>query len=67
MKYKLRFAAFFTAMIVFNLAANFAHPVTPTVIQELQLHDYMFGVALAVMLIRSGVRSITIFPQGFPY
>ena len=26
MKYKLRFAAFFTAMIVFNLAANFAHP-----------------------------------------
>ena len=50
MKYKLRFAAFFTAMIVFNLAANFAHPVTPTVIQELQLHDYMFGVALAVML-----------------
>ena len=48
MKYKLRFAAFFTAMIAFNLAANFAHPVTPTVIQELQLHDYMFGVALAV-------------------
>ena len=34
MKYKLRFAAFFTAMIVFNLAANFAHPVTPTVIQS---------------------------------
>ena len=47
MKYKLRFAAFFTAMIVFNLAANFAHPVTPTVIQELQLHDYMFGVAFS--------------------
>jgi hypothetical protein len=71
MKYKLRFAAFFTAMIVFNLAANFAHPVTPTVIQELQLHDYMFGVALAVMLITnfllSPVRSITIFLQGFPY
>ena len=40
MKYKLRFAAFFTAMIVFNLAANFAHPVTPTVIQELQLLNY---------------------------
>ena len=29
-------------MIRFNLAANFAHPVTPTVIQELHLHDYMF-------------------------
>ena len=57
MKYKLRFAAFFTAMIVFNLAANFAHPVTPTVIQELQLHDYMFGVALAVMLITNFLLS----------
>lgn len=48
MKYKMRFFAFFAAMVVFNLAANFAHPVTPTVIQELRLHDYMFGVALAV-------------------
>ena len=33
MKYKMRFFAFFAAMVVFNLAANFAHPVTPTVIQ----------------------------------
>lgn len=49
MKYKTRFMAFFACMIIFNLAANFAHPVTPTVIQELKLHDYMFGVALAVM------------------
>ena len=49
MKYKTRFAAFFAAMVVFNLAANFAHPVTPTVIQNLKLHDYMFGVALAAM------------------
>ena len=57
MKYKLRFAAFFTAMIAFNLAANFAHPVTPTVIQELHLHDYMFGVALAVMLITNFLLS----------
>ncbi len=38
MKYKMRFFAFFAAMVVFNLAANFAHPVTPTVIQELHLH-----------------------------
>ena len=50
MKYKTRFFAFFATMIVFNLAANFAHPVTPTVIQELHLHDYMFGVALASMM-----------------
>lgn len=49
MKYKTRFVAFFAAMVLFNLAANFAHPVTPTVIQNLHLHDYMFGVALAAM------------------
>lgn len=49
MKYKTRFTAFFAAMVIFNLAANFAHPVTPTVIQNLHLHDYMFGVALAAM------------------
>ena len=40
MNYKTRFAAFFSVMILFNLAANFAHPVTPTVIQELGLNDY---------------------------
>ena len=57
MKYKMRFFAFFAAMVVFNLAANFAHPVTPTVIQELHLHDYMFGVALAVMLITNFLLS----------
>ena len=40
---------FFVAAIVFNMAASFAHPVTPTLIQEYHLNDYMFGVALAVM------------------
>ena len=49
MKYKIRFSLFFTAMILFNLAANFAHPVTPTIIQDLQLPDYMFGLMLACM------------------
>ncbi len=57
MKYKTRFFAFFATMIVFNLAANFAHPVTPTVIQELHLHDYMFGVALASMMITNFLMS----------
>lgn len=38
-------------MILFNLAANFAHPVTPTIIQELNLPDYMFGLMLAAMMI----------------
>jgi len=51
MKYKLRFGLFFAAMILFNLAANFAHPVTPTIIQELRLPDYMFGLMLAAMQI----------------
>ena len=49
MTYKLRFSLFFTAMILFNLAANFAHPVTPTIIQDLQLPDYIFGLMLSAM------------------
>lgn len=57
MKYKTRFLGFFASMIVFNLAANFAHPVTPTVIQELNLHDYMFGVALAAMMVTNFLMS----------
>ena len=49
MKYKQRFLFFFAAMVLFNLAANFAHPVTPTIIQDLKLPDYMFGLMLAAM------------------
>ena len=44
---KTRFLFFFAAMVLFNMAANFAHPVTPTFIQDLQLADYMFGLMLA--------------------
>ena len=51
MNYRFRYILFFTAMILFNLAANFAHPVTPTIIQDLQLPDYMFGLMLAFMQI----------------
>lgn len=51
MGYKLRFFFFFVAMTLFNLAANFAHPVTPTLIQDLRLPDYMFGLMLAAMQI----------------
>ena len=51
MKYKTRFFAFFAAMVLFCLSSNFAHPVTPTIIQSLGFHDYMFGLALAGMLI----------------
>ncbi len=51
MKYKTRFFLFFAVMILFNLAANFAHPVTPTIIQELALPDYMFGLMFAMMMV----------------
>lgn len=51
MKYKTRFFLFFVAMTLWGLASNFAHPVTPTVIKDNNLHDYMFGVALAVMMV----------------
>ena len=51
MKYKTRYFCFFTATALFHLASNFAHPVTPTIIQELGLPDYMFGLMLAAMMI----------------
>ena len=57
MKYKTRFFLFFVAMVMFALSSNFAHPVTPTIIQDLQLHDYMFGVALAMMQLANFVMS----------
>lgn len=41
---------FFSLVILFSLAANFAHPVTPTFIVERQLDSSMFGVALAAMM-----------------
>ena len=57
MKYKTRFLLFFVAMILFSLSANFAHPVTPTIIQDLHLNDYMFGVALAMMQLANFLMS----------
>lgn len=41
---------FFIACVLLNLAANFAHAVTPTIIKERGFGDYMFGVALASMM-----------------
>ena len=46
---KKRVWGFFFVNILIFLASNFAHPVTPTVIYDLKLPDYMFGLALAVM------------------
>lgn len=44
-------------MILFSLSSNFAHPVTPTIIQDLHLNDYMFGVALAMMQLANFLMS----------
>ena len=46
-----RLMYFFTVMFIFNMAANFVHPVTPTIIQDLHLSDYMFGLALSAMMV----------------
>ena len=35
------------------MAANFAHPVTPTLIVERHLDSSMFGIALAAMFVMS--------------
>ncbi|MDR0897578.1 MAG: MFS transporter [Oscillospiraceae bacterium] len=41
---------FLAVVAVFNLAASFTHPVTPTLFIGLGLSDYMFGLALACMM-----------------
>ena len=38
-----------TFVILYSLVANLVHPVTPTFIQMLGLHDYMFGLAFGMM------------------
>lgn len=45
-----RLLYFFAVLFVFNMAANFVHPVTPAIIVDLNLNDYMFGLALAAMM-----------------
>lgn len=50
MRQKKRVFLFFAVSILLNMAANFAHPVTPTIIQQRGFGDYMFGVALAAMM-----------------
>ncbi|MBQ2697242.1 MAG: MFS transporter, partial [Clostridia bacterium] len=42
---------FFLLAIIFNMAASFAHPVTPTLIVERRLDSSLFGVALAAMMV----------------
>lgn len=44
------FLTFFLIDFLFNMAANFAHPVTPTLIVERGLDASLFGVAFAAMM-----------------
>ena len=37
---KYHFVVFFILVAMESMAANFAHPITPTLIQQLQLPDY---------------------------
>ncbi|MBR5266465.1 MAG: MFS transporter [Clostridia bacterium] len=47
---KNKLFAYFCCIVIFYLGANFAHPVTPTLIVERNLDSSMFGVALAAMM-----------------
>lgn len=40
---------FFCISVLFNMAASFVHPVTPTLIVERNLNSAVFGTALAAM------------------
>ncbi|MGI6344515.1 MAG: MFS transporter [Bacillota bacterium] len=50
MKETRRIYLFFAVNILYSMAASFAHPVTPTIIQQRGFGDYMFGVALGTQL-----------------
>ncbi len=50
MKDKRRVFWFFAVSTLFSMAASSVHPVTPTIIQQRDFGDYMFGVALAAMM-----------------
>jgi predicted MFS family arabinose efflux permease len=51
MKTDKRMLQFFAVTVLFNMAASFAHPVTPTIIKTRGFGDYMFGIALAAMMV----------------
>ena len=51
MRQNKRLLIFYLACAVFNIGANTAHPVTPTIFTTLGLGSYMFGVALASQLV----------------
>ena len=53
MKSENKMTSFFVIVFLHYAAANFAHPITPTLIVELQLPSYTFGTAFATMALTS--------------
>lgn len=52
MEEKSRSLKWFMVLVALeSLAANLAHPITPTLLQNLNMPNYMFGVAFAAMAI----------------
>ncbi len=54
---KKRMLPFLAITVIFNVGANLAHPVTPTIFQNLNLGDYMFGYAMAAMMLMNFIVS----------
>ena len=48
----------FAEMTRFHPTENVANPITPTVIKELHLHDGMFGLETAAMMLTVNVDNI---------
>lgn len=46
---KISIKRLYVLISLYCVFANFAHPVTPTIIHNLKLAEYMFGVAFSVM------------------
>lgn len=53
MKSKYTMTIFFVITFLHYVSANFAHPITPTLIVNLKLPSYMFGAAFAAMAFTS--------------
>ncbi|OOB77066.1 MAG: hypothetical protein BEN19_02535 [Epulopiscium sp. Nuni2H_MBin003] len=49
MKTKYQINIFFALVLFVNLASNLVHPITPAFFKQLELNDYMFGIAFATM------------------
>ncbi len=54
---KKRLYFFLAICAMMNIGANLTHPVTPTIFKNLNLGDYMFGYAMAAMMLMNFIVS----------